>query len=108
MKYAQRAVPIAHHEERQAHEVNRLGKRPVRNGIRERDSRPRASDHGIALVPECVARTSRKAVPVRLRSRQWRTIGVASLKSRYLPPLAGRFVEDLLHRGIRSVSAYTS
>jgi DNA-binding transcriptional LysR family regulator len=67
-----------------------------------------AAGFGIALVPECVARTSRKAVPVRLRSRQWRTIGVASLKSRYLPPLAGRFVEDLLHRGIRSVSAYTS
>jgi DNA-binding transcriptional LysR family regulator len=54
---------------------------------------------GIALVPDCVARASRKAVPVRLRSRQWRVIGVAALRNRYLAPLARAFVDDLLQRG---------
>lgn len=67
-----------------------------------------AAGFGIALVPECVARASRKVVPVRLRTRQWRTIGIASLKNRFLSPLARTFVDDLLERGSRSPSAYTS
>jgi DNA-binding transcriptional LysR family regulator len=63
---------------------------------------------GIALVPDCVARASRKAVPVRLRTRAWRTIGIAALKNRYQTPLARTFVDDLIQRGSRRASAYTS
>jgi DNA-binding transcriptional LysR family regulator len=67
-----------------------------------------AAGFGIALVPECLARASRKTVPVRLRSRQWRTIGIGLLKGRYLAPLARAFVDDVLRRDRRGVTAYTS
>jgi DNA-binding transcriptional LysR family regulator len=56
---------------------------------------------GIALVPESVSRVRGAAVPVRLRSAHWRTIGVASIKDRYELPAVTAFRELALRRSAR-------
>jgi DNA-binding transcriptional LysR family regulator len=53
---------------------------------------------GVALVPESLARTTRKAVKLRFRSRPQRAIGVASLRGRFQTAIAQSFVDHLLHR----------
>jgi hypothetical protein len=42
VKYVERAMPIAGHEQRQAHELDRVGRRPVRDRVRERNPCPGA------------------------------------------------------------------
>jgi len=53
---------------------------------------------GVALVPESLARTTRKAVKLRFRSRPFRSIGVASLRGRSQTPIARSFLDHLRRR----------
>ncbi|HSY97692.1 MAG TPA: hypothetical protein VK793_18855 [Steroidobacteraceae bacterium] len=52
VKNVERAMPIAGHEQRQAHELDRVGRRPVRDRVRERNPCPGTPEDGIALVSE--------------------------------------------------------
>src|ERR1700722_19682260 len=54
MKYAQHAAPVTGDEEREAHELERLGIGTVRDRVREGETRPSASDHVVAFMGEII------------------------------------------------------
>lgn len=60
-----------------------------------------AAGFGVGLVPESVALAGRRTVRVRLRTLQWRTIGIGSVKSRYRSPIVDAFIDELVKRGHR-------
>jgi DNA-binding transcriptional LysR family regulator len=57
-----------------------------------------AAGFGVALVPESVATIRAKTVPVRLRTGPTRTIGVSSVRGRYLPPGVDEFIAMVIKR----------